>query len=237
MSNKAIRIIAIAVALMSIVCIFAACSGGNENSEELIFKKNGKIYFRKEANDNAYELVTDANGETVVDEQGNLLWKVTDADGKEQTHPVSFPGYLQDGKKVSCQQFTISIPRGWENIGHNMIMLRDTKSSKQIDYSFFTPDEDGNVPTAESRAKALTDLLKTEVEKGNISVKQENVQIGGRDAIKVVMDNSGSEKQAYAEVYYISLESGTMSFFCTCPYEERNKMDFKAILDTIEYRI
>ena len=101
MKKNIIKTCAVLLALASIITVFTACKKVDENT--LLYEEGGKIYYRKEAGDEAYELVTDQNGVTVVDENGNMLWKVTNADGEDQTHPVSFPAYLQDGKTISCQ--------------------------------------------------------------------------------------------------------------------------------------
>jgi len=236
MKNATVKITAILLALASILAVAGAACGKNDDS--LVFKKGGKIFYRKTVDDNAYELVTDAKGETVVDEQGNLLWKVTDANGDDQTMPVSFPSYLTEGNKISCQEFTIKVPSGYENIGGEMIMLRNPKKGFQIDYTLFeaTQGDEGN--TAEARAQIVEDFLQNETTKKNGTVTKEKVQIGGRDAIRLIVDMSNTDPQSYMEAYYIDSVNGVMAFSCSCKnYEDKDAVDFKAILDTIEYRV
>ena len=235
MKKSTVKIISVLGALVICLTAFAACSG-EDNSQKLLYEEGGKIYYRPEIGEAAYELATDADGVTRVDEQGNLLWKVTDADGNDQTHPVSYPSYLVDGKSVSCQQFTITMPRGWSNIGHDSIMLRDKKGVTKIDYTFVGADEEGVIPTAEDRVDQLNELFAPSIADGTLTIDVSDSQIAGRDAKKVVMVSHG-KADAYLETYFISVSTGVMTFTCACEFEDGGKYDFKAILDTIEYRI
>ncbi len=231
MKKNILKYVAILLCFASIITVFAACSKEDENS--LIFKEKGKIYYRLDADDDAYELVTDSNGVTVVDEQGNLLWKVTDSEGKDQTHPVSFPTYLEDGKEISCQQFTIKMPKGWENIGNFKIMLKNAKENLQIDYSFIEePDKTVDTLIEEGIKK----LFQPSIDAGEATAKQEQTQIGGRDATKLIIEFT-TENPSYSEIYYVKISTGIMVFMCSAPYESKGEFNFKAVLDTIEYRI
>ncbi len=236
MKNSTVKITAILLALASLLAVAGA--GCGKKDDDLIYKKNGKIFYRMNPDDNAYELVTDRNGETVVDEQGNLLWKVTDVNGEDQTMPVSFPSYLMEGDKISCQEFTIKVPAGYENIGGDVIMLRNDKKGTQIDYTLFDAADGDETNTAEARAKIVEEFFSNETAQKNGTVTSKKVQIGGRDAICLIIDMSNTDPKSYMEAYYIDSVNGVMAFSCSCKnYEEKGKTDFKAILDTIEYRV
>ena len=232
MQKNISKIIAILLSFATIIILFAACS---DHENELIYKENGKIYYRKEIGDAAYELVTDKEGNTVVDDNGNMLWKVTDADGNDQTHPVSFPAFLTDGKKIECQQFTIKLPSGWESTGNVNLIVKNQKKNLQIMGSFFgKSDEDYKTP--QERATELIEKFAVETEKYTTTVTSSTTQVGGRDAVKVVIDTTG-ETPSYSEVYYVEIGTGTISFWCSCGNYEEKGFDFKGILDTVEYRI
>lgn len=235
MKKSTIKIAAVLSSLAACITAFAACSK-EDNENKLVYEEDGKIYYRKDIGEDAYELATDKNGVTLVDGQGNLLWKVTNAQGEDQTHPVSFPAYLNDGDKISCQQFSITVPKGWSNTGKTMIMLRSKDGAEKIDYSFFGAEEDGTIPTAASRVAELEKLFELKIADGTAKITSSAVQVSGRDATKVVIVTDGA-KPAYLEAYYIDTPIGVMSFSCACPFEDGGKFDFKAILDTIEYRI
>ena len=179
--------------------------------------------------------VTDKEGNTVVDENGNMLWKVTDADGNDQTHPVSFPAFLTDGRKIECQQFTIKLPSGWESTGNVNLIVKNQKKNLQIMGSFFKKSDE-DYKTAQERATELIEKFGMETETYKTTVSSSLTQVGGRDAVKVIIDTTG-ETPSYSEVYYVELETGTISFWCSCGNYEDKGFDFKAILDTVEYRI
>ncbi len=230
MKKNIIKTCAVLLALASIITVFTACKKVDENI--LLYEEGGKIYYRKEAGDEAYELVTDQNGVTVVDENGNMLWKVTNADGEDQTHPVSFPAYLQDGKTISCQQFTMKCPKGWENIGNFKIMLKNVDEGVQIDYSYIQPDEGEEKSTVDAEVAKLEKLFGL-----SSKITRTKTQIGGRDAEKLVLEMLDGTP-VYMEIYCIEVGNGLMSFNCTyTDAANKGTYDFKAILDTIEYRI
>ncbi len=236
MKSSALKIAAVLMCLATVATALAACSSKKSNEEELIYEEDGKIYYRPEEGAAAYELATDANGETLVDAQGNLLWKVTNAAGEDQTHPVSFPDYLQDGKKLSCQQFTIKVPRGWENIGNTAIMLRNDKKNYQINYSFFESTEE-TVETAEGRVAQTEEMFQVGVESGEIELETSDSSVAGKPAKKLVVKITGDSENGYMETYFVTTDNGVMSFACTCEAKDGGKFDFLEILNTLEYRI
>ena len=77
MKNNIIKYTAILLSFATIIILFAACAKEEQVNEYMLIKDD-KIYYRKNDKDDYYELVTDKEGVTVVDENGNLLWKVTD---------------------------------------------------------------------------------------------------------------------------------------------------------------
>jgi hypothetical protein len=157
----------------------------------------------------------------------------TDANGVEGTHPVSFPYYIQDGKTIECQQFTIKCPKGWENIGNFKIMLKNVDKGLQIDYSYLQPD----VEAGEGKITVDGEMEKLEALFGSASVTRTKTQVGGRDAEKLVVNMIG-DAPAYMEVYCVEVGDGLMTFNCTyADPADKDTFDFKSILDTIEYRI
>lgn len=235
MNNKTIKIFAVILALASVFGVLTACSGGDDGS--LLFKKRGKLYYRLSEDDIAYELVTDDDGVTVVDEKGNLIWKITGADGGDATQAVSFPAHLTQGKVVSCQEFSITMPKGWTVEGNFVLRLVNEDAEAQIDYSFFenssaTPDN-----TAEARAQSWYELFKPAIDEGEATFEKEEAQVAGRDAIKVTVKTTSDNGKTYLESYFVENGNGVLVFNCTCPAKNGGNFDFKAVLDSIEYRI
>ena len=231
MKELSIKITAVLLALVSVSAVmFSSC--GKDDESQLVFKKGGKTYYRTQDGEAAYELVTDSNGETVVDKEGNMLWKVTDAEGKEQTHPVSFPSYINDGRKVSCQQFTMTLPSGWTNNGNLKIILKSKDEGMTIDYSFY---EDA---TSEERIEDIRQLVKDSVDKKLIKLTENDCTVAGRKAKMIVIDCDKTEVQSYSELYFIDTDGGCMAFMCAVDdYADAGKAKFKSVLDSIEYRV
>ena len=70
MTERKIKIFAVLLSVTSLTAaLLGACGKSGDKNADLVFKKNGKIYYRLNEGDDAYELVTDGNGETVVDEK------------------------------------------------------------------------------------------------------------------------------------------------------------------------
>lgn len=240
MSDKTIKLIAVLLSAVSLAAVALSSCGrdSNDKNNDLVFKKNGKLYYKLSEGDEPYELVTDKNGETVVDAQGNMLWKVIDADGKEQTHPVSFPAFINDGREVSCQEFTITLPKGWTNTGNFEIHLRSADSSKRIDYEFYE-NEEGKVYTGKTFEDDLRTMFASKIEDGTLKITSEKTQVAGRDAVKLILDITGEDgEKTVSESYYVDTDGGCMGFLCLDDKATKpGTFDFKAILDTITYRV
>ena len=218
----------------TIITLFVACAKEEQVNEYMLIKDD-KIYYRKDEKDDYYELVTDQNGVTTVDENGNLLWKVTDSSGKDQTQPVSYPNFLIENNKMSCQQFTITVPKGWESIGNKSFMMKNIKENKMIEYAYFEKTSKNYMPFEEEWAK-FEESFKPMIEEGTAKLTRTNTQIAGRDAVKVIIEINNDGATSYLENYNIEDKNGRMTFRCSCDYTDKD-FDFKAILDTIEYRV
>ncbi len=251
-----IRYLAVLLSFAALITLFTACKKDENKKEKekekkeisaeketeknfensLIYEDDDKIFYRKSESDDAYELVTDSNGVTVVDENGNLLWKVTDSNGNDRTHPVSYPVFLvEDGNYMSCQQFTIKLPKGWESLGNVNFRIKDFDKNRSIEYSYLGKEDNSYVSVDESVAN-IEESFKPMVEEGTAKITKSTTQVAGRDALKVVIEVTNNGADSYMESYYLENRNGTMCFNCFCNYEDRG-FDFKAILDTIEYRV
>ena len=253
MKKEIIRYIAILLSFATVIAVFTACAKKDNKREEdsereeqkeeqmkeeqinkYLLIKDDKIYYRKNEQDDYFELATDADGVTVVDEYGNLLWKVTDANGNDQTHPVSYPLFLVEGNKMACQQFTITCPKGWESTGSINFRMKNEKENKSIEYSFYeTTEKDYKTP--DEMIAFLEEQFKPMVEEGTAKLTRTETRVAGRDATKLTIEVNNKGESSYMEIYYVENKNGHMCFTCFCDYEDKG-FNFKAILDTIEYR-
>ena len=241
------RYTAVLLGFATAVTLFAACSKNNDNLGEAdttattvyvpsefktdansIYTEDGKIYM------GGNELITDSNGVTVIDESGNLIQKVTDAQGNEVTQPVTFPSFINEGSRVACQQFTITCPSGWESSGNLNFRLRNSAENKQIEYSF-RDKADEKYKTADEEYATLEKTFKSMIDDGSAILTKSATTVAGKNAVKIVLEFTG-ENPSYMETYCVEDGNGMMCFNCFCNYEDKD-FDFKAILDTIEYRV
>ncbi len=102
------KIIAALIALTVVfMCVFAAC---NDNTYE------------NPASGEKYELVTDENGNKVLDENGELLVyetnengkKVTNESGEYVTRVQGFIGQIEEGGVVEDYAYKLELPKGWK---------------------------------------------------------------------------------------------------------------------------
>lgn len=100
------KIIAAAALVLALTLLFVACGKG-----PTIVTKEGY----------EYPLVTDAEGNTVLDDNGDLLIYVTDengkyvedANGEPQTNAVTFPDQILGTNKIETAQYVMTYPEGW----------------------------------------------------------------------------------------------------------------------------
>lgn len=174
MNNKIIAVICV---VLMLAAVLAACG-----KKPTIRAKDGKEYL----------LVTDAEGNTVVDGNGNLVVQVTDTDGKNVTDEngenktaiLTFPEAISRNGSVETASYILTAPEGW-SLESNGTKLRKKVGKATIDIADL-----GNLPegeTLESYAKeqmlvvaALAEEAKTEYS-GTVS-SMEAAQFSGREA-------------------------------------------------------
>ncbi len=93
------RAIALAAALLLMLSVFAACK-----------KKN--IIVDYEGNEHTLVM---KDGAPAQDKNGNLIEKITDAQGKTVTQPVSYPNVIKNSRReIENAFFKLKIPSGWK---------------------------------------------------------------------------------------------------------------------------
>lgn len=103
MQNKIIAVICV---LLLLVTLFAACG-----KKVIIQGKNGQEYVA----------MTDEEGNTVLNQSGEIVVYVTDdrgkyvtdANGERQTNAVTFPDVAIGKDKIETADYVLTIPEGW----------------------------------------------------------------------------------------------------------------------------
>ena len=73
------------------------------------------------------------------------------------------------------------------------------------------------------------------IDDGSAILTKSTTTVAGKNAVKIVLEFTG-KTPSYMETYCVEDNNGMMCFNCFCNYEDKG-FDFKAILDTIEYRV
>ncbi|MBR5245847.1 MAG: hypothetical protein IKV25_00575 [Clostridia bacterium] len=121
------KIIAVALALVCIATIFTACKQKYETTDV-----NGQDLL----------LYTDENGNTVINDENQIVVVVTDEDGEiityengeEQTRFVQISGsFIGDGY-IQGKNFKINTPKGWEGTQISRIIKKNTDNKCYITF-------------------------------------------------------------------------------------------------------
>ena len=189
-------------------------------------------------------IMTDANGVTVVDSDGNLVEVVTDSDSKKpiaaatengaavsghsdeyQTHAVTFPGIVENGDRIEDQDVVLTMPDGWEQIGGNNLILRHKKTDARIMiYADLTGTLTGaleDMDDALARMSLDNDITKTET------------TIDGVTAYRTQYDLNETTQITYL----LQTEPGKVCRInCTVPTDKLADVDLDAVLQTVHFK-
>lgn len=128
------KILAVALAIVLTVLVFAGCSKKAENvdvngvDKPVAYNENGYAIFDEEGHIRIYD--TDENGRIIYDEQGNPGYKYYDGDG-----------YLYHDGMIDTPQYALAMPSGWEYSGTSTFFKKDTDNKCKV--QIFVALEDG----------------------------------------------------------------------------------------------
>lgn len=154
------KIIAVFCVVILMVSVFSACG----NKGYLLAKDENGI-------EHAY--VTDENGETVLNDEGNIRIYETDVNGKiakdengkAKENFIEMPEILKTDKKYQTEEFIFNIPDGWK-IGDNGFIAASTDDSVKIQFNNVTANG-SDLDAVVSEAINQSNLIKEEIEKSN----------------------------------------------------------------------
>ena len=96
------------------------------------------------AKDATYEVVTDEEGNTVLNENGEIEIYVTDEDGKKvtdengeiKTGAVPFPNQITDGVFHETKYFKMVYPNGWTVGNSGIATSKEIQGARRAGYVF-----------------------------------------------------------------------------------------------------
>ncbi len=196
------KLLAAACAVLALGLLLAACG----NKYLMIESDRGL----------EYPAVTDEAGNTVVNDEGDLLVYVTDANGEvmtdangdPQTNSIDFPKVITDGKTLETADFKLTVPDGW-TVDKNGVLLRESgeDAKETIDITNFGAlDEgetvDGYMQEKTNGTKALEQML---LQSGNeAQCSSETITLLGQSALRLDLNAKMQDGRTaqYVILYY-----------------------------------
>lgn len=188
-------------------------------------------------------VMTDANGVTVVDADGNLVEIVTDSRSKKpialptqdgtaaaqgseyQTHPVTFPGVVEDGEAVEDGFVSVTPPEGWEQVGTGILLLQHMATDARVQIS---TDVGG---TVEEAVEQLTGQIETLAPEGGYT--QTDVTVDGLTATRTQYEISGMTVTSYL----LMTENGKVCRInCTVETDKSDAANVEAVVQAIHFK-
>lgn len=225
------KIIAVACVLVVLAVTLAACG-----SKYLIVENDDGM---------EYAAVTDEEGNTVVNEQGDIVVYVTDVDGdlvtdtngEPQTNSITIPSVIADGDTVETADYTLTMPDGW-TANSNGRFTRDDNENVYLQITNFGELEDQTLDTyvASMQENINALLAQTQQEYPSASVEYSNhtlSQANRMDSRVVefrVPDADGSMAYYAMNVYFVYQgELFKVDYICVGSYDE--SFDVLGVLD------
>ena len=153
-------------------------------------------------------IMTDANGVTVIDNEGNLVEIMTDSSNKKpiaaptengtvsplqlgsyETHAVTFPGIVENKNTVEDAFCSITLPEGWEQIGNNYLILHHTETDARV---MINTDIGGSATKAIEQLTAEIEALSPE---GGYT--QNDIEIDGITVTRIQYEMGGMTMTSY----------------------------------------
>ncbi len=237
------KIIAIALVLVIIATAFAGCSKG----EKSII--NGKEYL----------LMTDDEGNTIVDEDQNVIAIVTDdkgevqtyEDGEPQTYPVNINNDFAGEDFIQGIEYKITAPEGWAPNRLGRLVKEGTDGQCYVEFATMVDYEEEKDKSESERVKTLDNYLKmindqnallisayeqegykVEVEQSSIDIQLADKAIVCREITYNIVDGKGKVVH-HAVNYYFETERNIykMGYVCSGGIGYDETFDFKAFLE------
>ena len=218
MHKKAIALLSAALVLTS---MFAACEKHS---------RYGKIIVDSRGMEHV--IMTDKNGVTVceimTDSSGKPL-PVEPVDGAEpskgayQTHPVTFPNLIENGRTVEDAFCEVTVPDGWTCKGTAGLVLTHDATDAQVDIS----------TDVGMNASELLESTQADCEKLGVSCTQGTETVGGLTAQTLDYNVDGLLFRLYV---VIPTDERISSVLCMVEEDKAQQVDFGEVLQTIRFK-
>lgn len=225
MHKKAIALLSAALVLAS---MFAACEKHSRYGR-LIVDSRGMEHV----------IMTDKDGVTVCDENGNLVEILTDSSGKPipleavdgvepsegeyQTHPVTFPNLIKDGQKVEDAFCEVTVPDGWSCKGTSALVFTHDATGAQVDVS----------TDVGMNASELLESTQEDCKKLGVTCTEGVDKLGGMTAQTLDYNVDGLLFRLYV---VIPTDERITSVLCMIEEDKAEQVDFGEVLQAIRFK-
>lgn len=223
------QVLAIVLATLLILLTFAAC---------------GKKYLvYTDADGVTHAVLTDAEGNTMVNQFGQIVIGVTDSrghlvtdeNGENETRAIVFPSSIANGNLYETPNFKLEVPEDLWYFEENRLYKKD--SEVYVDISIAVDSD------------SLADLETKTDEQLEGMVSQANGQLtytksyftitAGPDALRYVYDikdQDGNLYQRREDIFFATADGTIYRFLCVAPAAEADSVSFVDVVNMIKFR-
>lgn len=201
------KIIAAALAVLLIASTFAACG----QKLQTITADNGM----------EYAVVTDDEGNTVLNENGDIYVYVTDENGKiienengePQTNIIDFPQMIITGQKIETPVFSWTLADGWTFDGYGKAVKDGSDGNVYINILTIDPDGSRNMNSLLAETLSTNQQQAEEIKKTypDTTVTLDDVTFSSKKyegkVLKFVVKDDSGKVIHYAEGIYFTVDS------------------------------
>lgn len=182
-------------------------------------------------------LATDDNGKAMTDEANNIIIIVTQAngdpvkdnEGNMETQKVGHPDYYVADNVVEGEKFSVKIPDGWKQSTAPDVRLTNIETGGEINFLVKKGQYINNVIVS---AEQFMNAAEEQDPTAEIVVK--DVKLCGVDATKYEYN---SAKNASAVTFYIFEKNGTVFLFqAAISNKYKDLVDFEAVMNSVEFK-
>lgn len=215
MKNRKRKTVAFFIIFVLMLGLFGACKKATKGI--VITDNEGKTRV----------LATNKEGETMTDDAGNLIIMATGLDGEQETQRVAMPDYYVSGKTIETKNYTVHIPKGWEqDTGLGDVKLVHQKTQSEIN---LVTMKDKTLESAIESAELFIEPIE---EQGG-TVETTKTTIYGVEATKYVMANVDTGTITF---YIFEKDENVYSFYTVTTQEDKDHVDFETIMNSIVFK-
>lgn len=221
------QVLAILLATLLILTTFAACG------------KKYLIYTDKDGVE--HPVLTDAEGNTMVNEFGQIVVGVTDShgnlvtdeNGENETRAVVFPSVIAQNNVYETPDFKLTVPEGLWTVTESGLQKKGSEIQVEIS-AYQQPD---NLEQQEQQNDSFLQYLQTH----NMKVEATKETIALQNSISVLhysvkhYDEEDNLTQGQ-EIYYFQRGDTIYAFVATEPADEIGTVRYVDILNMIKFR-